>query len=142
MVVMTGSNRLAVAASRTLGELAEQATTQQEHTETPKKSVGAESSDDLSPMTDAEYETLADLEANIRTPGGRWVRRSPRSKRRSCIGRQKDGTRRTWDEYCKDAHGISKQQVDKIIRAADVRLTLETETKVSVLQRRFPKQPN
>ena len=133
MVVMTGSNRLAVAAARTLGELAEPATTQQEHTETEKNSVVAESSDDLSPMTDAEYETLADLEANISDSWWKMGQAFAEIKAKKLYRQTKDGTRRTWDEYCKDAHGISKQQVDKIIRAADVRLTLETETKVSVL---------
>ena len=133
MVVMTGSNRLAVAAARTLEELAERAKTQQEHTETPKNSVVAESSDDLSPMTDAEYETLADLEANISDSWWKMGQAFAEIKAKKLYRQTKDGTRRTWDEYCKDAHRISKQQVDKIIRAADVRLTLETETKVSVL---------
>lgn len=131
MVVLTGSNRSAVAAARTLGHLAQQATTQQEHTE--KNSVVAESSDDLSPMTDAEYETLADLEATISDSWWEMGKAFAEIKAKKLYRQNKDGIRRTWDEYCKDTHRMSKQQVDKIIRAAEVRLTLETETKVSIL---------
>ncbi len=133
MVVMTGSNRVAVAAATTLGQLAEQAARQQEDTETLKDSVVAGSSDDLSPMTPAEFDALADLEGDISDCWWKMGQAFAEIKAKKLYRQTKDGTRRTWEEYCKVAHALSKQQVDKIIRAADVRHTLKTETKVSVL---------
>jgi hypothetical protein len=88
---------------------------------------------DLPAMSEAEYETLAKLEASISDSWWKIGQAFAEIKAKKLYRQTKDGTRQTWEEYCKDVHSLSKQQVDKYIRAAEVRQTLETETKVSVL---------
>lgn len=89
--------------------------------------------DEVPCMTPAEFNALADLEATISDSWWKMGRAFAQIKTDKLFRQREDGTKRTWEEYCKEVHKMTKQQVDKIIRAAAVRRTLETETKVSVL---------
>jgi len=128
MVVMTG-NKNAVEATRTLTLLATEMYKEPQTTGEPGASAPG---DDLAPMTEAEFESLADLEGSIQDSWWTMGQSFAEIKAKKLYRQAKDGTRQTWEEYCKSVHNLTKQQVDKIIRAADVRRTLKTETKVSV----------
>ncbi len=96
-------------------------------------SFGVSAADYDIPMTDAEFQRLDELETLI---NGNWLEIALDCKeiRESKLYRTtRDGKKQTWEEYCKQFHGQSKQYMDKTIRAAEVVLLLKTETKVSVL---------
>ncbi len=88
---------------------------------------------DDAPMTHADFEELADLEADIKGCWWKMGRSFAEIKAKKLYRQTTDGSRRTWNEYCRTVHDLTKQRVDTIIRAAEVRAILETETKVSVL---------
>lgn len=109
MIVSVAGNERAASASEVLGGFA---------TDPELSGAVAEGgTPDEAPMTDAEFEALADLEASIADSWWEMGRSFAQIKAKRLYRRNKDGIRRTWEEYCKEAHGLTKQQVDKIIRA-------------------------
>ena len=51
-------------------------------------------------------------------------------KKSKLYNRTSSGEKQTWEEYCKQSLGQSKQYVDRSIRAAEVMRILKTKTKV------------
>jgi hypothetical protein len=97
-----------------------------------KDSSIADSGDAVSPMTQAEFAALADLEGKITDSWWHTGQSFAQIKELKLYRWSKNDRRQTWEEYCLDGHELTKQQVDKIIRAADVITQMKTETKVSV----------
>ena len=86
-----------------------------------------------SPMSASEFRRLEELEKSVKD-NWRKLGKDLKEIRDSKLYRQtSNGKRQSWEEYCKRNLDLSKQYVDKVIRAAEVLEVLETETKVSIL---------
>ena len=87
--------------------------------------------DDL-PMTDAEVLRLGELESGIKESWWALGRACKEIKESKLYRITRDGKKQTWEEYCQRVHDQTRQYLDRVIRATQVIVILETETKVSV----------
>lgn len=85
------------------------------------------------PMTEDEYDRLADLEANISDCWWEMGIAFAEIRDKKLYRCTPDGEPQTWEDYCKKKHKRSKQYVDRLIRAAESVKRMAAETIVSVL---------
>ena len=84
-------------------------------------------------MTQAEYDRLADLEANISDHWWEMGLAYAEIRDKKLYRRTPDGQPQTWEEYCRKKHKQSKQYIDRLIRASVSVGRMRAETKVSVV---------
>jgi hypothetical protein len=85
-------------------------------------------------MLESEFIQLDELEAKARQALSDFAACIREIREKKLYRQGRDGVSRTWDEYCREVFGQVKQNIDREIRAYEIKIDLEKlETKVSTI---------